>query len=303
MKKNNKSMETKIIGEIGINFAYGENPNKFIDHVKQLIDIAVVAGVDYVKFQKRDPESCVPMAERQKSKTVPWRKEETTYFQYKIDIELSQQEYDIIDDYCREKGIGWFASVWDKRSVDFMRQYHTKLPNGSWGVMTKIPSALITNLELVEYARECSDFLLISTGMSTQKEIDNAIILGKPDVVFHTNSTYPSPIDELNLDYIVYLDHINKGHDFEKKFEVGYSGHEFGLTTTVAATLLGATWIERHITLDHTLWGSDQAASIEPHGLIKLVKGIRDVEMARGGYGPRKVLKTELDKRKTLRGK
>jgi N-acetylneuraminate synthase len=139
--------------------------------------------------------------------------------------------------------------------------------------------------------------------MSTQKEIDLAIQIGKPDVVFHTNSTYPAPNSELNLDYLVYLDHINRGNDFEKKFEVGYSGHEFGLTTTIAATLLGARWIERHITLDRSLWGSDQIASVEPQGLIKLVKSIRDIESARGGYGPREVLNSELEKRKTLRGK
>lgn len=295
--------KTIICAEIGLNYAYGPTHTAFMYNVKKLIDAAVVAGVDYVKFQKRDPESCIPPAERPKAKSVPWRKEETTYFQYKLDVELTQAQYDEIDEYCREKEIGWFASVWDKKSVDFMRRFHTKLPNGKWGVMIKIPSALINDLDLVEYAKDSSDFLLISTGMSTQEEIDLAITEGQPDVVFHTNSTYPSPIEELNLDYITYLDHINRGHDFQKKFEVGYSGHEYGLTTTIAATLLGARWIERHITLDRSLWGSDQLASVEPQGLIKLVKSIRDIESARGGYGPRKVLKSELAKRKTLRGK
>lgn len=296
-------MNSKIIAEIGLNYAYGSTSADFMYNIKRLIDAAVTAGVDYVKFQKRDPESCIPPAERPKAKHVPWRKEETTYFQYKLDVELTQAQYDEIDEYCREKEIGWFASVWDKPSVDFMRRFHTKLPNGKWGVMIKIPSALINDLDLVEYAKDSSDFLLISTGMSTQEEIDLAITEGQPDVVFHTNSTYPSPIEELNLDYITYLDHINRGHDFQKKFAVGYSGHEYGLTTTIAATLLGAKWIERHITLDRSLWGSDQLASVEPQGLIKLVKSIRDIESARGGYGPRTVLKSELAKRKTLRGK
>lgn len=291
-----------VCAEIGINYAYGTDVTKFISNVKKLIDIAAIAGADYVKFQKRDPDTCVPAAEKSKAKSVPWRKEETTYLQYKLDIEFTQEQYDIIDDYCIEKGIGWFASVWDKKSVDFMRRYHTRLPSGKGGIMIKIPSALINDLDLVEYARDCSDFLLISTGMSTQKEIDLAIEIGRPDVVFHTNSTYPSPIEDLNLDYITYLNHISRSGDFEKKFEVGYSGHEFGLTTTVAATLLGARWIERHITLDRTLWGSDQMASVEPQGLIKLIKSIRDIESARGGYGERKVLKSELAKRKTLRG-
>lgn len=296
-------IKSKIVAEIGINFAYGKDSTQFVNNVKKLIDVATVAGADYVKFQKRDPESCVPQQERLKSKRVPWRKDETTYFQYKLDIELTQDQYKEIDAYCDTKGMKWFMSVWDKKSVDFARRFETLLPTGKWGVMMKIPSALITDLELVEYARENSDFLLISTGMSTQEEIDAAITVGQPDVVFHTNSTYPAPNHELNLDYITYLSHISKGKDFIKPFAVGYSGHEFGLTTTIAATLLGATWVERHITLDRSLFGSDQMASVEPHGLIKLVKSIRDIEEARGGYGPREILNSELDKRKMLRGK
>lgn len=296
-------MTTKIIAEIGINYAFGPSPKEFVNHAKRLIDVASVSGADYVKFQKRDPESCIPKAERLTVKRVPWRKEETTYFQYKLDIELTHDQYKEIDNYCDSKGIKWFTSVWDKKSVDFARKFETMLPSGKWGVMMKIPSALITDLELVEYARENSDFLMISTGMSTQEEIDAAITVGLPDVVFHTNSTYPAPNHELNLDYLTYLNHISKGKDFTKPFDIGYSGHEFGLTTTIAATVLGANWIERHITLDRSLWGSDQMASVEPQGLIKLVKSIRDIEAARGGYGPREVLKSELEKRKTLRGK
>ncbi len=294
--------KTNVIAEIGLNFAYGKSTKDFISNVKKLIDVAAISGCDYVKFQKRDPFSCIPENERSKPKLVPWRKDETTYMQYKLDIELDWEHYKEIDDYCESKGIKWFSSVWDKNSVDVMRKFQIMLPNGKWGVMMKIPSALITDLELVEYARENSDFLLISTGMSTQSEIDEAIRVGKPDVVMHTNSTYPSPTNELNLEYIKYLNDISKGGDFEHKFEVGYSGHEFGLTTTLAATLLGATWIERHITLDRSLWGSDQMASVEPQGLIKLVKSIRDVESAMGGYGPREVLPSELSKRKSLRG-
>jgi len=293
--------KVKIIGEIGLNYAYGNDRSLFLSNVKALIDVAKVAGCDYVKFQKRTPDVCVPEAEKEKPKLVPWRREETTYLQYKKDIELSEKEYDEIDDYCRLRGIHWFASVWDKGSVDFMRRYHTALPNGKNGVMVKIPSALITDLELLAYANDCCDEVLISTGMSTQSEIDEAIATARPGVVFHTNSTYPAPVSELNLDYITYLKHISG--EFDRKFEVGYSGHEFGLMTTVASALIGAAWIERHITLDRTLWGSDQMASVEPQGLIKLVKSIRDVESSRGGYGARKVLPSELEKRKTLRGK
>jgi N-acetylneuraminate synthase len=295
---NNNSI---VIAEIGINYAYGNSQSLFMDNVKRLIDVAKVSGANYVKFQKRTPDLCVPEKEKGKPKRVPWRKEETTYLQYKLDIELNQAQYDEIDDYCREKGIGWFASVWDKESVDFMRRYTSPLPNGKWGIMLKIPSALITDLDLVQYAKDCSDFLLISTGMSSQHEIDLAIEVGEPNVVFHTNSTYPSPVEDLNLDYIQYLNHISS--EFKKEFEVGYSGHEFGLTTTVAASILGARWIERHITLDRTHWGSDQMSSVEPQGLIKLVKSIRDVELARGGYGVREVFESEKEKRKTLRGR
>lgn len=293
-------IKTLIIAEIGINFAFGNRVNRFVDHVKKLIDVAVVAGADYVKFQKRDPDSCVPFAERAKPKQVPWREEETSYFQYKKDIELSKEHYLEIDAYCKSKEIGWFVSVWDENSVDFAKEFKTTLPNGSLGTMMKVPSAKITDLRLLRKARENSDLLLISTGMSTQEEIDAALLNGEPDVVFHTNSTYPAPNSELNLDYILYLDRLAK-KSFNC-FEVGYSGHEFGLTTTVAATLLGATWIERHLTLDRSLWGSDQLASVEPQGFIKLVKSIRDVEAARGGFGPRKVLASELKKRQSLRG-
>jgi N-acetylneuraminate synthase len=137
--------------------------------------------------------------------------------------------------------------------------------------------------------------------MSTQKEVDMAIEVGRPNVVMHTNSTYPAPIDELKLDYIKYLESISISKELGCKFEVGYSGHEFALTPTIAATLLGATWIERHITLDRSYWGSDQLSSVEPQGLMKLVKSIKDIEKARGGYGSRKILGSELEKLKTLR--
>lgn len=301
LKKPNSMV--KIIAEIGINFAYGKDKSKFLENAKKLIDVAVVAGCDYVKFQKRDPDVCVPDAEKLKAKRVPWREEETTYLQYKHDIEFGREEYDEIDRYCKEKGIGWFASVWDKNSVDFMKKYTTHFDTETSGqshaVVMKIPSALISDLELCKYARENSDFLIISTGMSTENEIIECIDSCKPNVVMHTNSSYPSQNNELRLDYIKWIKDNYDGSGIE----VGYSGHEFGLITTVAATVLGANWIERHITLDRALWGSDQMASVEPQGVIKLVKSIRDVETARGGYGPRQVFGSELEKRKSLRGK
>ena len=268
----------KIIGEIGINH------NGDLDLCKRIIDAAVLAGCDYVKFQKRNPDVCVPEEQKSKPKSTPWG--EMTYLDYKYKVEFGKEEYDEIDRYCKEKGIGWFASVWDKDSVDFMSQYNN---------ISKIPSALITNKELVEYARNKFDYLIISTGMSTEDEIEKAVEYSSPDVIMHTNSTYPSPINELNLEYITWLKNkYNK--------EVGYSGHEYGLVTTFATIPMGVTWIERHITLDRTLWGSDQVASVEPAGLIKLVKGIRDIEKSLGGNSERKLLQSELSKRKSLRG-
>lgn len=286
-------MAVKIIGEIGINYAYGDDKSKFLDNAKKLIDAACVAGCNWVKFQKRTPDICVPEEQKNKPKRVPWRKDETTYIQYKHDIEFGKKEFDEIDRYCQEKEIGWFVSVWDKLAVDFI--IDNDYSNYGSFIM-KIPSALITDIDLCSYAKDKSDFLIISTGMSTEEEVQRCIKACKPDVVMHTNSTYPSPINELNLGYIKWL--IKN-----TETEVGYSGHEFGLVTTMATIPMGATWIERHITLDRTLWGSDQMASVEPGGLIKLVKGIRDIEKSMKGYGPRKIAGSELEKMKTLRKK
>ena len=271
-------MNVKVIGEIGINH------NGDLNVCKRLIDAAVIAGCDYVKFQKRNPDVCVPEEQKSKLKSTPWG--DMTYLEYKHKVEFGKEEYDEINRYCTEKGIGWFASVWDKDSVDFMAEYNN---------ITKIPSALITNKELIEYARRRFEYLIISTGMSTENEIEVAIEQCDPDVIMHTNSTYPSPVNELNLEYIHWL------KDKYKK-EVGYSGHEYGLVTTFATIPMGVTWIERHITLDRTMWGSDQLASVEPSGLIKLVKGIRDIEKAMGGNCERVLMDSELSKRKSLRG-
>ena len=268
-----------IIAEIGINH------NGSVDVAKQLINVASVAQCTYAKFQKRTPELCVPDAQKEKLRNTPWGR--IKYIDYKNKIEFGKEEYDQIDKHCKQLGISWFASVWDIPSVDFMTQYTT---------VGKVPSALITDHELMCYAREKFDTLMISTGMSTESEIEAAIEIAYPDVIFHTNSSYPSKIDELNLKYITYL------KDKYPTKTIGYSGHEFGLTTTFATVPLGVEIIERHITLDRTMWGSDHMASVEPHGLIKLVKGIRNIESALGAAGPRTVLGSELQKRKSLRG-
>ena len=271
---------TKFIAEIGINH------NGDLETAKRLIDIAALTGCEYVKFQKRTPDLCVPEHQRDKLRETPWGK--IKYIDYKKKIEFEEVEFTQIEQYCKSKNIEWFASVWDVPSVHFCKKMGRKI--------MKIPSALITNLELCREARKNCDTLIISTGMSTEKEIDRCVKACNPDVIMHTNSSYPSKIEELNLSYIEYL---RRKHP---KKEIGYSGHEYGLVTTFVTVALGASWIERHITLDRTMWGSDQLASVEPIGLMKLMKGIRDVEKSIGPGGPRKVLGSELSKRKSLRG-
>ena len=271
-------MKTNIIGEIGINH------NGDVEIAKQLIDVACVSGCDYVKFQKRNPDVCVPEDQKNKPKSTPWG--EMTYLEYKYKTEFGEDEYKEIDSYCRQKGIKWFASVWDKDSVNFMSKFSTTM---------KIPSALITDLDLVKYTREHCDTLLVSTGMSDEEEVESVVEVGNPDIIFHTHSAYPSPTNELNLNYIRWL-----SNKYPAK-EIGYSGHEYGLVTTFAAVAMGATWVERHITLDRTMWGSDHLASVEPIGLMKLVKGIRDIDSAVGVSTARRVHPSELDKRKSLR--
>jgi N-acetylneuraminate synthase len=270
----------QIVAEIGINH------NGSVDTAKKLMLIAKAAGCDYVKFQKRTPSICVPEDQKNVIKQTPWG--EMTYLEYKRRIEFHFDEYTELFAYAKQLGIGMFASVWDIHSADFMRQFTQ---------IVKIPSALITNKELLIHTREIFDYVLISTGMSTEDEILEAYKLANPEVVMHTNSSYPAPVKELNLQYITRL---------AKLFptaHIGYSGHEYGITTTFAAVALGATWIERHITLDHNMWGSDHLSSIEPNGLFKLVKGIRDIEQAMR-YEPieRILFDGELNKRKTLRG-
>ena len=270
-------MHTKIIAEGGINH------NGDMSVARGLIDAAVVAGCDYIKWQKRNPDLCVPEHQKDKRKSTPWG--EMSYLDYKKKIEFGRKEYDEIFDYC-EGRVNCFASVWDKDSVDFMAPYTE---------IAKIPSALITDIELCSYARENFHTLIISTGMSTEEEIVKCVEACRPDVIMHTNSTYPSPVNELNLNYI---------HHLKSRWssaEIGYSGHEYGLVTTFAAVAMGVRWVERHLTLDRTMWGSDHLASVEPQGFIKLVKGIRDIESSLGVGGPRKVTGGEKLKQESLR--
>lgn len=274
----NTRTSTKIIAEIGINH------NGSVEIAKRLIDAALLSGCDYAKFQKRTPDICVPESQKSKIRDTPWGK--IPYIDYKKKIEFEKEEYEELYAYVDDKPIEIFASVWDKPSVDFMKTF---------GGPMKIGSASINDLDLCKYARDNCELLIISTGMSTEQEIESCIKHCSPDVVMHTNSTYPSPVSELNLSYIEWL---------KQKYpntQIGYSGHEYGLVTTFAAVAMGCTWIERHLTLDRTMWGSDHLASVEPQGFMKLVKGIRDIDLAAGNGGPRVCLESELKKRKSLR--
>ena len=280
---------TYIIAEIGINHQGNLNI------AKRLIDIAAVAGCDAVKFQKRNPDIAVP--EAQKNKPRRWQGQNMTYIEYKYKVEFGKDQYDEIDRYCKQQGIQWSASPWDLDSIEFLSQYDIPF--------IKLPSAMLTNNELLEQCVKKFPKVIFSTGMSTEEEIDEAVRVlreakvkyGKSDSIglLHCNSTYPAPIEELNLSAIKTL--AEKYPDFE----IGYSGHEFRLGTSVAAVYLGASIIERHITLDRTMEGSDHMASLEPQGLLKLVSGIRELESAYGD-GVIRVTESEKPVREKLRG-
>jgi len=272
-----------IIAEIGINH------NGDLAIAKKLIDIAKVAGCDVVKFQKRNPDVCVPEHQKSVMRDTPWGK--MTYLDYKYKVEFEKQEYDEIDTYCKNKQIDWTASPWDLDSLNFLNKYDVPF--------IKIPSALLTDIELIKESTKTGKKVIISTGMSTIEEVDVAVDAIKginsnaSYAILHCNSTYPAPNDELNLKCIQTLKD-------RYKCEVGYSGHEFGLTTTIASICLGATIIERHITLNRTMWGTDQMCSVEPQGLIKLVRGVRELNNALGD-GVKVVTETEKPIRDKLR--
>lgn len=281
-KQRNITMKkTYIIAEIGINH------NGDVNIAKKLIDIASVAGCDAVKFQKRNPDVCVPDHQKNVMRETPWGT--MTYLEYKHKIEFGKDEYDEIDSYCKEKGIAWSASPWDLDSLEFLNQYDIPF--------IKIPSAMLTNDELLIASVKTGKKVILSVGMSTEEEIDHAVeILRQSNdfAILHCNSTYPAPINELNLSAVKTL---------KEKYgcEVGYSGHEFRLGTTVSSIYLGASIIERHITLDRTMWGTDHMSSVEPQGLIKLVKGIRELEDAYGD-GKIQITESQIPVRNKLRG-
>jgi sialic acid synthase SpsE len=268
-----------IIAEIGINH------NGDIEIAKQLMDVAVETGCDAVKFQKRTPEICVPEEQKSIPRETPWGT--MTYFEYKKRIEFEQKEFEQIDAYAKKIGIDWFASPWDVPSVDFLESFNVPCQ--------KIASACLTDSELLTAINKTKTTTILSTGMSSMQEIDKAVSLlsGVPLAIAQATSTYPAEASELNLRAI---------QTFAEKYNVpvGYSGHERGLQVTIAAVALGATFIERHITLDRSMWGTDHSASLEPEGLKKLVRDIRIIELALGD-GKKKVYDSEIPIRAKLR--
>jgi N-acetylneuraminate synthase len=268
-----------VIAEIGINH------NGDIEIAKQLMDVAVKAGCDAVKFQKRTPEICVPEEQKNIPRDTPWGM--MTYFEYKERIEFGQSEFEQIDAYAKKIGVDWFASPWDVPSVEFLEEFNVPCQ--------KVASACLTDSELLAALDKTGTTTILSTGMSSIEEIDLAVsrLTHVPLAIAQATSTYPAEPAELNLRAI---------QTFSEKYDVpvGYSGHERGLQVTIAAVALGATFIERHITLDRSMWGTDHSASLEPEGLKKLVRDIRVTELALGDVKKR-VYDSEIPIRAKLR--
>jgi len=278
-------MAVFITAEIGINH------NGNLNIAKKLIDGAVFSGVNAVKFQKRTVEKVYSEDELNKPRESPWG---TTNRDQKLGLEFGKKEYDEIDSYCKERGIPWFASAWDVDSQLFLQQYDCKY--------NKVASAMLTHRELLETIAKEKKHTFISTGMSTIEEIEKAVDIFKKFKcsyeLMHSHSSYPMPEDQANLKFIPVLRQLFN-------CDVGYSGHEVGLIVSVAAVALGATSIERHITLDRSMYGSDQAASVEIMGFHRLVSYIKIAETALGKpekiiYDVEKQIKAKLRTIETL---
>ena len=267
-----------LIAEIGINH------NGSVALAKKLIKKSKDAGFDAVKFQKRSPEICVPKNKKYLMRETPWGM--MTYLDYKKRIEFGEKEYDEINKFCKKIKIEWFASAWDIESQSFLNKYKLKY--------NKISSAMLTNLKLLEYISKQKKMTFISTGMAGYKEIDNAVNIFKKNkcdfMLMHCVSSYPCPDNELNLSMI---NKLRKRY----KCKIGYSGHEVSVSPSLVAAVMGAIAIERHVTLDRTMWGTDHAASLEFNGMKQLVELVRKFEIVYGD-GLKKISKAEREKLK-----
>ena len=267
-----------VVAEIGINH------NGDMALAKRLIDVAAEAGCNAVKFQKRTIDVVYTAVELAKPRETPFG---TTNGELKRALEFGKDQYLEIDAHCKKSGIVWFASPWDEASVDFLESFNVPCH--------KVASASLTDDNLLRYIRATKKPVIISTGMSTMSQIEHAVdVLGKQDlIVLHATSTYPASYEELNLKVIPIL---------AQRFDVpiGYSGHETGIPSSVAAVALGAKMVERHVTLDRAMWGSDQAASLEPNGITRLVRDIRLIEASLGD-GNKRVYKREIPIMEKLR--
>jgi len=269
-----------VIAEIGINH------NGSLEIAKKMIDGAVFAGCDAVKFQKRTPELCVPKDQWYIERDTPWGR--MTYIDYRHRMEFGLKEYEEIDAYCKQKGIDWFASCWDEEALNFIEQFEPP--------MHKLPSAALTDHDLLKAARHTGRPLMISTGMSTLQDIEEAVNkVGVIDLLIaHSTSAYPCNINELNLRMIQTL------MELYPTVPIGYSGHEVGLAPTLGAVAIGASFIERHITLDRAMWGTDQAASVEIMGMHQLIRNLRDIEHSLGD-GIKRIYPSEIPVMQKLR--
>jgi N-acetylneuraminate synthase len=268
-----------VIAEIGINH------NGELENAKKLIDVAAEAGCQAVKFQKRTPDISTPENQKNVQRETPWGV--MTYLEYKHRIEFGDAEYREIADYSAKKGLDWFASPWDVPSVEFLENHGV--------TVHKVASASITDIPLLEALRDTGKPIILSTGMSTMDEIDKAVEVVGTDklVLMHATSTYPLDPKEANLLMI---------NTLRERFgvPVGYSGHETGLQVSLAAVALGADALERHITLDRAMWGTDHGASLEPTGLSRLIRDVRVIEEALGD-GVKRVYESEEGPRAKLR--
>ncbi|HXD26300.1 MAG TPA: N-acetylneuraminate synthase family protein, partial [Propionibacteriaceae bacterium] len=269
-----------ITAEIGINH------NGDLANAIALIDHAVDSGCDAVKFQKRMPEISTPRDQWELQRDTPWGR--MSYIDYRHRVEFGVEEYAAIDQHAKRRGVAWFASPWDLQSVDFLETFDVPAH--------KVASACLTDDELLRRMRATRRTIILSTGMSTMRQIRHAVeVLGSDNIILcHATSTYPAPVAELNLKMIYALQ-----AEFPN-VPIGYSGHETGLQTTVAAAAMGAVFVERHITLDRSMWGSDQAASIEPQGLARLVRDVRVISDAMGD-GVKRIYDGERAAMKKLR--